>query len=510
MRSTLIFAGSSCPELTGQICTHLGMSPARAELGQFANGETSVRILTSVREQDVFVVQSGSPRINDSIMELLIMISACKGGSANKITAVVPYFPYSRQSKKKSQRSAITARMLANLLNVAGVKHVITVDLHASQMQGFFKGTVDNLHAEPLIARWIRHNISNWREGVVVSKNPGGTKRVASLADALKLNFGIVTTDKRRVRNMMTNNNTSIVMNHFDGMDRQTIFDTSIHGRLHGGLDDISTQYPIAPDSVGPPAHRATARDRPNRGASQAAAEPTIVEVPEAEEIPEMNTDAEPQTQEHIENGVDGMTRETIAEDEKLHSQDEITQGRLVQGHIVDDDFPSPALSTADASQPDIDPMTMSHASSFFAPDASHKEDEEVSDEEEETLKNPKVEHMITLVGDVRDKPVIIIDDMIDKPGSWVAAAETVVKRGGAKKVFCMATHGVFGGDCLAQMQACECIDKIVVTNSFPISEEDIHNTPKLVVIDLSLLLAEAIRRNHYGESISPLFQQFD
>lgn len=110
----------------------------------------------------------------------------------------MPYFPYARQSKKKSHRGAITARMVANLLHIAGVDHVITIDLHASQMQGFFKCPVDNLIAEPLLARWIRVNVPNWKEAVAVSKNPGGTKRVTSLADALKLSFGIVTTDRRR------------------------------------------------------------------------------------------------------------------------------------------------------------------------------------------------------------------------------------------------------------------------------------------------------------------------
>jgi ribose-phosphate pyrophosphokinase len=110
----------------------------------------------------------------------------------------MPYFPYSRQSKKKQHRGAITARMIANLLHIAGVNHVITLDLHASQMQGFFKCPVDNLVAEPLLSRWIRMNVPNWREAVVVSKNPGGTKRVTSLADAMKLSFGIVTTDRRR------------------------------------------------------------------------------------------------------------------------------------------------------------------------------------------------------------------------------------------------------------------------------------------------------------------------
>jgi ribose-phosphate pyrophosphokinase len=115
------------------VCERLGTSPAKADLGKFANGETSVNIGVSVRNQDVYIVQSGSSKINDSVMELLIMISACKGGSAKSITAVMPYFPYSRQSKKKSHRGAITARMLANLLSVAGVDHVITLDLHVSQ-----------------------------------------------------------------------------------------------------------------------------------------------------------------------------------------------------------------------------------------------------------------------------------------------------------------------------------------------------------------------------------------
>src|SRR5271163_1916387 len=215
MRGVKIFSGRSHPALTEAICERLGMTPAKCELGNFANGETSVQINTSIRNQDVFIVRSGSPKINDSVMELLIMIAACKGGSAKSITAVMPYFPYSRQSKKKSHRGAITARMLANLMTVAGVDHVITVDLHASQMQGFFKCTVDNLHAEPLIARWIRHNVQGWREAVCVSKNAGGTKRVTSLADALKLNFGMVTTDRRRGGGNMT---ASMIMKRLDGL----------------------------------------------------------------------------------------------------------------------------------------------------------------------------------------------------------------------------------------------------------------------------------------------------
>ncbi|KAI9163776.1 Ribose-phosphate pyrophosphokinase [Paramyrothecium foliicola] len=503
MRNTLIFAGTSCPVLTGQICENLGMAPANAELTQFSNGETSVRIMTSVREKDVFVVQSGSSKINDSLMELLIMISACKGGSANKVTAVIPYFPYSRQSKKKSHRGAITARMVANLLDVAGVKHVITVDLHASQMQGFFRCPVDNLHAEPIIAKWIRRNVPNWREAVVVSKNAGGTKRVTSLADALKLNFGIVTTDRRRTTNLTA----SMIMNHLDGVERQPALESSARENRTAGQKNGRSRTPVrrpryVADSQGSPtrptdaARRVSEAPRPDQDKSEEAAEaqPAVATPPRRSPDPSVN----------------GENADDEYNDRRAQ---EVTHARLVQGHIVEDDFDSPSSAVDNSVQGD-DPMAMSYASSLFVPErqslGGSGDAMGSSDEEDNALQNPKLEHMITLVGDVKNRTVFIVDDMIDKPGSWIAAAETVVKRGFAKKVYCIATHGVFGGDCLEQLQACACIDTVVVTNSFPISGERAKNNSKLVVLDLSFLLAEAIRRNHYGESISPLFQHTD
>lgn len=209
-------------------------------------------------------------------------------------------------------------------------------------------------------------------------------------------------------------------------------------------------------------------------------------------------------------------TRSSLIEEPETEFTDErardITQGRLVQGHIVSDDFPSPTQSAMSSSiileRPEDDPMEMSHASSYFEKDpiGGTADANDTSDEEEEGFKQPGLEQMITLVGDVRNRTVFIVDDMIDKAGSWIAAAECVVKRGLAKKVYCIATHGLFGGDALEQLQKCDCIDAIVVTNSFPISPEMARDTKKLVILDLSNLLAEAIRRNHYGESMSALF----
>ncbi|KAI7828874.1 ribose-phosphate pyrophosphokinase 1 [Gamsiella multidivaricata] len=198
MRRTKVFAGSSHPELAGLVTARLGVEPAKSTLSQFKNRETSVEIGVSVRNEDVFIIQSGSPKINDSLMELLIMINACKGSSAQRITAVIPYFPYSKQSKKKKHRGAIAAKLVANILSISGVDHIITMDLHASQMQGFFNRPVDNLYAEPTIAQWIQDNVDDWENGVVVSKNAGGAKRVTSLADRLNIDFALIHKDRNR------------------------------------------------------------------------------------------------------------------------------------------------------------------------------------------------------------------------------------------------------------------------------------------------------------------------
>ncbi|KAJ8129264.1 hypothetical protein O1611_g4370 [Lasiodiplodia mahajangana] len=418
-------------------------------------------------------------------MELLIMISACKGGSANKITAVLPYFPYSRQSKKKSHRGAITARMLANLLHVAGVKHVVTVDLHASQMQGFFKCPVDNLHAEPIIARWVRLNIPNWKEAVVVSKNAGGTKRVTSLADALKLNFGLVTTDRKRATNMTA----SMIMRELDGWDQGAAYVNGVR-RVPATANSEERDNDASANSWTPASRSvADSQGSPRRVAAPPLRTNNTARSPYNRAF-HTSSQASP-----IEELRDEEEKEEALEYNDERAQ-EVTHGRLVQGHVVPDDFVSPSQSDGDGSQSyqggDEDLMTMSRASSFFAPEphalGGSGEAGDSSDEEEDKLQDPKVEHMITLVGNVKDRPVLIVDDMIDKAGSWIAAAETVVKRGKAKKVYCMATHGVFGADCLEQLEACDCIDQIIVTNSFPIPDRRAKNATR-AGIPLGLVL---------------------
>ncbi|KAG2230435.1 hypothetical protein INT48_009181, partial [Thamnidium elegans] len=375
MRNTKILAGSSHPELAALVTKRLGTPLSECTLKKFSNKETNVEIRVSVRNEDVFIIQSGSNNMNDNIIELCIMIQAARIGSGKRITAVLPYFPYCKQSKRKG-RTSITAKLVANMLAVAGVDHIITMDLHASQMQGFFQRPVDNLYAEPVIARWITQTVPNWQNGVVVSKNAGGAKRVTSLADALRLDFALIHKDRSRMGPQGQNR-------PYSGMPKSGEGDSTV--RVY---DEEAA-------------------------AKEAAASLTA-------SISSLN-----------ETGING-------------------------------DVLNAAVTV-------------------------------VADKDGEST--------ITLVGDVKGKVAFLTDDIIDNVGTFVDAADHLVKKCGADKVYIIATHGVLSGDAIKKIQACDSVYKLVVTNTFPIPKEKSDQCSKLIVIDISNTLAEAIRRTHNGES---------
>jgi len=190
--SVRILTGNSHPELAQAVAERLNVPLTPCTVKKFSNGEINVKISESIREEDVFIIQSGCSDANDNLMELLILISACKGASARRITAVIPCFPYARMDKKDKSRAPITAKLVANMLAVAGCDHVITMDLHASQIQGFFDFPVDNLYSEPLMISYIKRNIPGWRDGIVVSPDAGGAKRVTAIADKLGVEFALI------------------------------------------------------------------------------------------------------------------------------------------------------------------------------------------------------------------------------------------------------------------------------------------------------------------------------
>ncbi|RFU28232.1 hypothetical protein B7463_g8119, partial [Scytalidium lignicola] len=194
--SIKLLTGNSHPQLAKLVADRLGIELAKAMCLNYSNQETSVTIGESVRDEDVFILQSTAPGdVNDGLMELLIMINACKTASARRITAVIPNFP--RQDKKDKSRAPISAKLVANMLQTAGCNHVITMDLHASQIQGFFNVPVDNLYAEPSTLRWIRENL-DVKNCVIVSPDAGGAKRATSIADRLDLGFALIHKERAR------------------------------------------------------------------------------------------------------------------------------------------------------------------------------------------------------------------------------------------------------------------------------------------------------------------------
>lgn len=313
MPNIKVFSGSSHTDLAQKICDRLGIEPSKVITKKFSNGECCVEIGESVRGEDVYIVQSGCREVNDMLMELLIMINACKIASACRVTAVIPCFPYARQDKKDKSRAPISAKLVANMLSVGGADHIITMDLHASQIQGFFDIPVDNLYAEPAVLRWIKDNIPDWRNCCIVSPDAGGAKRVTAIADRLNVDFALIHKERKK-----------------------------------------------------------------------------------ANEVASM-----------------------------------------------------------------------------------------------------------VLVGDVKDRIAILVDDMADTCGTICHAAEKLLEAG-AIKVYSICTHGILSGPAVSRINN-SLFEAVVVTNTIP-QDQNMKEAPKIKCIDISIILAEAVRRTHNGESVSFLF----
>ncbi len=311
-----IFSGNSNPELAKAICTKLGLPLGSSETKTFSDGESSVSIYETVRGSDVFVIQSTCMPVNDNLMDLLIMIDALKRASAGRITAVIPYFGYARQDRKTKPRDPISAKLVANLITRAGADRVLTMDLHANQIQGFFDIPVDNLLGAPLFVDYFHEKFADVHdETIIVSPDVGSVARVRAFAQKMDMPMAIV--DKRRQKA-----NSSEVMN---------------------------------------------------------------------------------------------------------------------------------------------------------------------------------------IIGDVRDKHVILLDDMVDTGGSLCHAAEALVTIGGARDVVAAASHGVLSGPAIQRIEE-SCIKELFFLNTIPASE-DALKCSKIKYVNVADVFAEAISRIFNETSVSPLFQ---
>ncbi|OIP10670.1 MAG: ribose-phosphate pyrophosphokinase [Betaproteobacteria bacterium CG2_30_59_46] len=193
--SMMVFTGNANPRLAGEVVKHLNLRLGRATVGRFSDGEVMIEILENVRGKDVFVLQSTCTPTNDNLMEVLVMVDALKRSSAGRITAAIPYLGYARQDRRpRSARVAITAKVVANMLVTAGIDRLLTMDLHADQIQGFFDIPVDNVYAAPILLGdvWKQH----YENLIVVSPDVGGVVRARALAKRLEVDLAII--DKRR------------------------------------------------------------------------------------------------------------------------------------------------------------------------------------------------------------------------------------------------------------------------------------------------------------------------
>ena len=189
-----VFSGNAHPVLAQEICAHLKVPLGKAYVGRFPDGEVRLQILENVRGHDVFIVQPTCHPVNDNLMELLVMLDALRRASAERVTAVIPYYGYARQDRKDRPRVPISSKLVADLLTSAGTDRVLALDLHAGQIQGFFNVPVDHLYATPVTVRYFRQ--LKLQDPVVVSPDPGGVERARAFAKRLKMPLAII--DKRR------------------------------------------------------------------------------------------------------------------------------------------------------------------------------------------------------------------------------------------------------------------------------------------------------------------------
>ncbi len=311
MNNLAIITGNANPELAKEICQHLGIFLTKALVGRFSEGEIRVHIEENVRGKDVFIVQPTCRPANDNFMELLILIDAVRRASPRRITAVMPYYGYARQDRKDMPRVPITAKLVANLIAGAGANRVLTMDLHASQIQGFFDIPVDHLYALNTICEYFLNK--KIKDLVVVSPDVGGIKMARAYAK--KLSAGLAIVDKRR--------------------------------------------------------------------------------------------------------------------------------------------------------------------------------------------NSPEKTEVMHILGDIKGKRVVLVDDIVATAGSLVEAIEELEKRGVAE-VFAATSHGVLSGDAVKRIEDCKALSELIITNSIPFADVETH--PKIKVLSVAPLLAEAIKRTHNEESISCLF----
>jgi len=386
-RGSIILSGNSHPELAKSVARHLDVKLGKSSAYQKTNKETVVEIQESVRGKDVYIIQTGTKDVNNSIMELLIMCYACKTSSCKNVIGVLPYLPYCRHTKMR-RRGNISLKLVAQMLGKAGFSHIITLDMHSKESQGFFDCAIDNLRASPFLIQYIQESIPDWNNAVIVAKNPLVAKRASSYAERLRIGIAFM------------------------------------HGEVKEDEEEEDGR-------ASPPPNDPNDQDQQQEGNPQ-------------------GQPAQPQQT------ADASADATAAASAATAAEEQSISDRVTQMGVT------------------MPPMT------------------------------PKEKPPINVVGDVSGRIAIMVDDIIDDVQSFVNAA-AVLKERGAYKIYVMATHGILSKEAPRLIED-SAIDEVVVTNSVPHDVQKLQ-CHKIKTVDISILLAEAIRRIHNKESMSHLFR---
>ena len=335
---------------------------------------------------------------------------------------------------------------------MAGVNHVITLDLHASQMQGFFSIPVDNLYAEPSLSRWIREHITDWKDCVIVAKNPGGAKRVTSLADSLGVDFALTHMDRKR-------SGWSPSITAGGSLENSMLSDGT---QLEPSAMDLSALHAALPGPAQPllsPGPRVNELGLDHLSPRRTNTDVTTARLISGHVIEEDYSGGSPRPYDISGSGAATPTpsqRGTVDEDSSLR--------RSTTSHSVSSGVNGVARSTGTAGS---DPQ-WENASGNWGNAVNVDRDDNSDDEDDDLQLLDGLDRTITLVGDVGGRTAVILDDIIDHSAGYIAAAEHLVKNCVAKEVVLMGTHGIFASQCLQELEACDCIDTVSLASFCP------------------------------------------
>ena len=471
MSKLKVFTGSAHPALAQMVVDRLGVPLGKAKVSTFSDGECAIELLEDVRGKDVFIIQPTCAPTNTNLMELILMADAMRRASAARVTAVVPYFGYARQDRRpRSARVPISARVVANMMARSGIDRVLTVDLHAEQIQGFFDIPVDNVFGSPVLLDEITNQ--DYDHPLVVSPDVGGVVRARAVAKQLDTDLAII--DKRREKA----NESQIMHIIGDVTDRTCIL-------VDDMCDTAGTLCKAADAMRRASAARVTAVV-PYFGYARQDRRPRSARVPiSARVVANMMARS----------GIDRVL--TV----DLHAEQ-------IQGFFdipVDNVFGSPVLLDEITNQDYDHPLVVSpDVGGVVRARAVAKQldtDLAIIDKRREKANESQIMHII---GDVTDRTCILVDDMCDTAGTLCKAADAL-KANGAKRVIAYATHPVLSGPAVDNIINSS-LDELVVTDTIPLSaaSKACGSIRQLTMADL---LAESVRRVCNEESISAMFR---